>query len=156
MTDIPNASGEKLSISRVGKPTSGGFLMIDGTFWTLSDPISSWSSRVSSSSRTPRSPTPALRMLTMGRMPMRAAVSREMTVCSEPVSSTMSISGPRLTRALTMIFSLRMRKGTVCILPSEPGSIYTGGRIPNARRNRTSARAHAAFALRSLFGSRLM
>ena len=31
-----------------------------------------------------------------------------------------------------------------------------GGLLPNARRKRTSARAQAAFALRSLFGSRLM
>ena len=102
--------------------------MIDGTFCTLSEPISSSSSRVSSSSRTPRSPTPALRMLTMGRMPMRAAVSREMTVCSEPVSSTKSISGPRLTLALTMIFSLSTRNGTVCSLPAEPASMLSGGR----------------------------
>ena len=55
----------------------------------------------------------------MGRMPMRAAVSREMTVCSEPVSSTKSISGPRFTFALTMIFSLSTRNGTVCSLPAE-------------------------------------
>ena len=94
--------------------------MIDGTFCTLSEPDLSSSSRVSSSSRTPRSPTPALRMLTMGRMPMRAAVSREMTVCSDPVSSTKSICGPRLTRALTMIFSLSTRNGIVCSLPAEP------------------------------------
>ena len=92
----------------------------------------------------------------MGRMPMRAAVSREMTVCSEPVSSTKSICGPRLTLALTMIFSLITRNGIVCSLPAEPGSMWSGGREPNARRKRTSARAHAAFALRSLLGSRLM
>ena len=59
----------------------------------------------------------------MGRMPMRAAVSREMTVCSDPVSSTKSICGPRLTRALTMIFSLSTRNGTVCSLPADAGSM---------------------------------
>ena len=37
MTDMPSASGEKLSISRVGRPASGGFLMIEGTFCTFSD-----------------------------------------------------------------------------------------------------------------------
>ena len=97
--------------------------MIDGTFCTLSEPISSSSSRVSSSSRTPRSPTPALRMLTIGRMPIRAAVSREMTVCSDPVSSTKSICGPLLTLALTMIFSLITRNGMVCSLPADAGSM---------------------------------
>ena len=39
---------------------------------------------------------------------------------------------------------------------ARPASMFTGGFVPNARRKRTSARAHAAFALRSLFGSRLM
>ena len=58
--------------------------------------------------------------------------------------------------ALTMIFSLITRNGTVCSLPAAAGSMYTGGRVPNARRKRTSARAQAAFALRSLFGSRLI
>ena len=89
-------------------------------------------------------------------MPSRAAVSREMTVCSAPVSSTKSIIGPLFTLPRTMTFSFTTWKGTVCSLPSDAGSICRGTLLPNARRNRTSARAHAAFALRSLLGSRLM
>ena len=59
-----------------------------------------------------------------------------MTVCSEPVSSTKSICGPRLTFALTMIFSLMMRNGIVCSLPIEPGSIWSGR--PRAERPQES------------------
>ena len=51
---------------------------------------------------------------------------------------------------------LHQRKGIVCSMFRSCSSISTGVESPNESRKSTCARAHAAFSLRSLLGSRLM
>jgi hypothetical protein len=89
-------------------------------------------------------------------MRSRDAVSRESTVSSEPVSRMKSCSRPPLTRAWTTILSFTSVKGIVWSMFKSCSSMSTGAESPNESRKSTWARAHAAFSLRSLLGSRLM
>ena len=67
-----------------------------------------------------------------------------------------SCGRPPLTRACTTILSATSLKGSVWSVAQILRVDLDRRASPNDSRNSTCARDHAAFSLRSLFGSRLM